>query len=111
MTILEATIPCDMASPALRIAKILNAPPGTQNSPDTSPHHVKVTSWPSRITSQLVRLRCDNMIWCKQRKKMKVNHEEYMLEEISRNKEEDWQMDSQTHEALVRLHHQRIDVH
>ena len=35
MTIEEATMPCDMANPALRMAKILKAPPGTQNSPIT----------------------------------------------------------------------------
>ena len=33
MTIAEATIPCDIANPALRIANILKAPPGTQNTP------------------------------------------------------------------------------
>ena len=56
ITIDDATIPCDMANPALRIANILNAPPGTQNNPDTIPHLVNVNSCPSRSTNQLVKL-------------------------------------------------------
>ena len=34
MTIEDATIPCDIANPAFLIANMLNAPPGTQNSPN-----------------------------------------------------------------------------